>query len=218
MMEEAMQRSGINWPKLEGSDLAHILAYVRSSSGAGEREYLAPGSFQRGKTLFVQKKCNGCHPGAGPDFSRTARRRSAGALAAQMWNHSPAMMSIMRERNVKQEPVSAQELADILSYILALGNTDTGGNADRGATFFQAKGCTQCHEATEVSASKAPPVADLKGDATPVDIAAAMWNHGGAMLERMTEAGLSWPIFNDQEMVDLLAFLQATSAEESKGD
>jgi len=127
------------------------------------------------------------------------------------------MMSVMRDRKVKQEPVSAQELADILSYVLALGNTDSGGDAGRGATFFQTKGCAQCHEATEVNASKAPPVADLKGDATPVDIAAAMWNHSDTMLEKMTEAGLSWPMFNDREMVDLLAFLQATKTEESNG-
>jgi hypothetical protein len=46
-------------------------------------------------------------------------------------------------------------------------------------------------------------------------MATAMWNHGEAMLARMTEAGLSWPVFNDQEMVDLLAYLNAPASSPS---
>jgi cytochrome c2 len=212
IMEEAMKRSGINWPKLEGADLGHILAYVRSTAGVGEREYLRPGSQRRGHELFRNKRCHECHPGAGPDLSKTAPRQSVAALAAHMWNHSPAMMSLMRKRNMKPEPISAQELADILSYILGLGNTNGGGNPAQGERVFEAKGCTQCHAPDTESASGGRAVSLLRGDATPVDIAAAMWNHGGPMLERMIEAGISWPVFNDQEMVDLLAFLRTSDA------
>ena len=53
----------------------------------------------------------------------------------------------------------------------------------------------------------------LGADATPVNMATAMWNHGETMLARMTEAGVSWPVFNDDEMVDLLAYLQAVRSD-----
>jgi hypothetical protein len=49
-------------------------------------------------------------------------------------------------------------------------------------------------------------------------MATAMWNHGETMLARMTQAGLSWPVFNDQEMIDLLAFLNASEAPPSVAD
>ncbi len=55
-------------------------------------------------------------------------------------------------------------------------------------------------------------MSQLSGDASPVSMAAAMWNHGKTMLERMTEAGLSWPVFNDREMLDLLAYLKGIEA------
>ena len=53
---------------------------------------------------------------------------------------------------------------------------------------------------------------------TPVYMATAMWNHGETMLARMTEAGLSWPVFNDQEMVDLLAYLDAPASSPSEAE
>jgi len=133
---------------------------------------------------------------------------SIGALAARMWNHSPTMMSAMREKNLARQEMSAQELADILVYVLALGNMSQGADPTIGETLFTSKRCAECHEADEVSASGAPPRNALWRDAAPVDMAAAMWNHGGTMLQQMTEAGLSWPVFNDQEMEHLLAYLE----------
>jgi len=216
MMEEAMNRSGISWPKLEESDLVHILAYVRGSAGGGEREYLRPGSDAAGRALFEQKGCNACHPGTGPDLARTELPTSIGALAARMWNHSPTMVSAMREHKMVRQPMTAQELADILVYVLALGNADRAGDPVIGRSIFEQKRCAECHDADEVSATGAPPLTALWGDAAPVDMAAAMWNHGGTMLQQMTEAGLSWPVFNDEEMEHLLAFLEQSKQSDSR--
>ncbi len=208
VMEEAMQRSGMSWPKLEGSDLVHILAYVRGTTGSGEREYLRPGSGAAGRELFRQKGCSRCHPGSGPDLGESDLPQSIGALASRMWNHSPKMMSAMREQNLIRQSMTAQELADILAYVQALGHSSRVGDSTAGRALFAQKGCTQCHDAEEMHASGAPPLSELWGDAAPVDMAAAMWNHGRTMLEQMTEAGLSWPVFNDEEMEHLLAFLE----------
>lgn len=209
MMEEAMKRGGVDWPKLEGADLVHIIAYVRSTGTRGEKIYLRPGSVVRGEELFQQKSCQTCHPGVGPDLAGVELPASIGAVASGMWNHSPAMLRVMRERNVTKEPVTAQELADIVAYVMALAGTERAGKATVGKRIFAQKGCIQCHESEELSERGGPSVSRLGAYGTPVNMATAMWNHGEAMLARMTEAGLSWPVFNDDEMVDLLAYLRA---------
>lgn len=215
MMEQTMKRSGIQWPKLEGADLVHIVAYVRSYGFSGKKKYLLPGSSRRGKDLFTEKKCNQCHPGIGSDLTTANLPTSMSALASRMWNHSPAMRRVMRERDVKQEPITPQELADILSYVLTLNQQDRGGDAVLGRQVFMQKGCAQCHGGEEMSAAATPPLQELSQAARPANMAAAMWNHGESMLDRMTEAGLSWPVFDRNEMADLLAYLHAAQSDGS---
>jgi cytochrome c2 len=217
VMEAAMRRSGMQWPKLEGADLVHIVAYVRSAGITGAKTYLRPGSIDRGRRLFVQKKCNSCHPGEGPDLAEIDLPTSVGALASRMWNHSPEMTRIMYEKDVQRQPVSAQELADMLSYVLMLRNHDSGGDPNRGMRVFKQKGCAQCHESEEMAADVGPSLQQLGRSAATADMAAAMWNHGETMLERMTEAGLIWPMFDDDEMVDMLAYLKAAGKAEPTG-
>jgi len=218
MMEKAMRQSGIAWPKLQGDDIIHILAYVRSVGSSGEREYLRPGDQRLGRVLFQDKGCGECHPGTGPDLTRRELPKSVGALTARMWNHSPKMAAAMREHEVARQPLTAQELADILAYVLVLGHSTAQGDAGRGRVVFQQKGCVQCHDSDQMADSVGPPLTELQGNGGPADMAAAMWNHGGAMLERMTEAGVSWPVFHDSEMTDLLAFLNNVAHAEGQGE
>ncbi len=213
MMEEAMRRERMNWPKLEGADLVHIVAYVRSVGVTGEKTYLRPGSVVRGRELFLGKQCHSCHPGTGPNLAYADLPISVGALASRMWNHSPDMTRLMREQDVQRQPLNPQELADILSFVLALGNVDRDGDELRGRRVFSQKGCAQCHESTDIGADTGSSIERLGEDATPVNMATAMWNHGETMLARMTEAGVSWPVFNDDEMVDLLAYLKAVRSD-----
>ncbi len=218
VMEIAMMRSGMSWPKLEGSDLVHIVAYVRSAGTSGDKIYLHPGSTDRGRRLFLQKKCDACHPGTGPDLSTADLPVSVGALASRMWNHSPEMTRQMQQQEVDRQPITPQELVDILAYVLALGAQDRGGDYARGQRVFSRKGCGQCHDTEEIAEAAGPPIGQLRGHSSPVAMAAAMWNHGETMLQRMTEAGLAWPVFNEGEMVDLLAYLQGLETKGGRGE
>jgi cytochrome c2 len=215
VMEEAMNRSEMKWPELEGADLVHIVAYVRSAGVSKEKTYLRPGSIDRGRDLFVEKKCDGCHPGDGPDLGAVDLPISIGALASRMWNHSPAMTRIMREKDVERQPVNPQELADILTYVLMLRRQDGGGSPLRGRRVFVRKGCAECHDGEEGGVG--PSLRALRGSASPASMAAAMWNHGETMLQQMSEAGLGWPVFHDEEMDDLLAYLKASAKAEATG-
>jgi len=207
-MEEAMREMGMRWPELEGDDLVHIVAFLRSLGVSGEKTYLRPGSPDEGKRLFHEKRCDSCHPGSGPDLAEVRLPQSIGALAARMWNHAPTMTRIMIEQDVDRQEITAQELADILAYISTLGRQDRGGDAERGKSVFHAKGCANCHTAT-ASGGDGPSLEDLKRHASAVEMATSMWNHGESMLEMMTEAGISWPMFVDEEMPDLLAYLKS---------
>lgn len=42
----------------------------------------------------------------------------------------------------------------------------------------------------------------------PVTVVAAMWNHASGMAEKMREKSLTWPAFTEQEMGDVVAYLQ----------
>jgi cytochrome c2 len=215
VMELAMQRSGMNWPKLEGDDLVHIVAYVRSAGLSGDKTYLRPGAPLIGRRLFAEKQCDSCHPGSGPDLAEAALPTSIGALASRMWNHSPEMSRRMLEEEVARQQISPQELTDILAYVLALANTDRAGDPARGEQVFAKKRCTECHEVAELPEKASPSVQQLSVSASPVRMAAAMWNHGPTMLDKMTEAGMSWPVFEDDEIVDLLAYLKSVELSDS---
>lgn len=215
VMELAMKQSGMNWPKLEGDDLVHIVAYVRSAGLSGEKTYLRPGIPKDGRRLFAEKKCDGCHPGSGPDLAEAELPTSIGALASRMWNHSPEMTRRMLEEEVARQQISPQELTDILAYVLALSNADRAGDPAHGERVFENKSCTECHEAAELPEKGSPSVQQLSASASPVRMAAAMWNHGRTMLDKMTEAGMSWPVFVDDEIVDLLAYLRSIELSEN---
>ena len=182
---------------------------------SGEKNYLRPGSVDNGRRLFEAKQCNSCHPGSGPDLAAADLPTSIGGLASRMWNHSPAMGQVMRQQEVARQTISAQELTDILVYVLSLANRDPEGDPSKGQRVFVEKGCAQCHESDDVLPDDTPSLAQLSRYAAPVSMAAAMWNHGETMLDRMAEAGMAWPLLEDQDMVSLLAYLKSMEASDS---
>jgi hypothetical protein len=132
---------------------------------------------------------------------------SGGALASRIWNHSPDMARMLKEQQVGREPISAQELADIVAYLLMLNSQDGPGDAGLGKAIFTAKKCVSCHDNSGPGLAGGPPVTKLGEKGNAAKMAAAMWNHGEKMLEHMTQVGMSWPIFMHDEMNDLLAYL-----------
>jgi cytochrome c1 len=45
----------------------------------------------------------------------------------------------------------------------------------------------------------------------PVTVVAAMWNHASGMEEKMRQKSIRWPVFTEQEMGDLVAYLQSVA-------
>ena len=60
-MKKEMEKMSIPWPKLGGSDIVDIIAYIRSLKPSEEKVFLAPGDPAEGKRLFSQEGCIQCH-------------------------------------------------------------------------------------------------------------------------------------------------------------
>ncbi len=203
---------------LQGADLAHLVAYVRQAGRHQDRTYLRPASIANGQRLFADKKCSMCHPGTGPDLATADLPRALGVLAARMWKHSPEMSEVMRGEAGPGAPLSSQELADTLAYVLSLDGRERMADPLRGKREFERKTCSQCHAARPVEGMAAPTIGHLRGCAESVaGVAAAMWNHGAIMPKRVADASAAWPVFDDGEMVDLLAWLRTQGKAEPQG-
>jgi predicted CXXCH cytochrome family protein len=216
-MERAMREAGIAWPRLDDTDLMNIMAYLRSVGGHEAKIYLEPGSAETGARLFAERTCGACHHpgGLGPDLSTVAPPRSLAALASRMWNHSPEMTRMMQSQGLERSPLTAQEMADIIAYIVSLRYDQRGGDPKRGRIVFERKRCAQCHAEESTDESAAPAPVDLGAMADPVLLAPAMWNHGVAMMNRISEVGDVWPVFEPDEIVDLIAYLESIAPAEA---
>lgn len=203
------QQAGIRWPVFLEEEMVHLVAYIQENSIRGEMEYLASGDPLSGKKMFTEKKCVQCHAidgvggKVGPDLAREKDfPRTLTQMAAEMWNHAPEMIRRMKNRRIKWEDFSAQEMADLLAYVFYVRFYREKSDIDRGRTIFNEKQCSSCH----VAGGLGPDLVDREGKLTATKIAHVMWNHGPTMLRTMEELGMEWPIFEKDEMSYLIGF------------
>jgi cytochrome c2 len=190
---------------------------VAASVASFGAETNLPGSASRGLTILEERQCLTCHSisgegvGTAADLGRRSvtSEHSPAGLAALMWNHGPTMWEQMRQRSIEVAPLATSEADDLFAYFWSLRYFDPRGEAIRGKRLFEAKQCSTCHSLTpEVATTKAPSVADWAGLSDPERWAQQLWNHSRAMERAMAARGMDWPEFTEQEMVDLLTYLQ----------
>jgi mono/diheme cytochrome c family protein len=173
-----------------------------------------------GFEVYAKKGCGQCHGlrgGVGPDLAQIESGRSFFELGAAMWNHLPRMGARMRATRVERPTLTPRELSDLIAFLFTAQYYDELGAVAPGREVFQAKGCVQCHAVGGVGANVGPPLDSLKRANSPVLVAAAMWNHGPQMAETMKARGIPRPKFEDNEMVDLIAYI-VSAARDSGGD
>jgi mono/diheme cytochrome c family protein len=73
---------------------------------------------------------------------------------------------------------------------------------------FEQKGCASCHERLRRETG-APDLAAAKERYSTITIAASLFRHGPAMLDRMEKQNVRWPQFTAAEMEDVIAFLNS---------
>jgi mono/diheme cytochrome c family protein len=218
-MAAKMAEQKVERPRLEGNEVADIVAYIRDDahdSGSRDLLYAQAGSPQAGKTIFTAKGCSQCHAIAGrggavgPDLSVQRPRSNVAEMAAALWNHGPPMWAKMKERGMAVPKLSDAEMADLLAYLYFVQYMGQTGNATRGGELFQQKACAECHGAGSRGPKGAGDLAASEALRSPVHWAAAMWNHNADLLQNEPAEPPVRAHFDDDEMRDLVAFLQST--------
>jgi len=93
----------------------------------------------------------------------------------------------------------------LLLYSISL--LDQPGDARRGERLFVEKGCATCHSIGG-EGKIGPDLKQWKRYGSPILWAELMWNHALTMELKIRDFGLSWPQFERNEMVDLIAYIQ----------
>jgi cytochrome c2 len=212
-MQRLMAERGMSWPEFGGTDMADLIAYIRTLATSPKKLVLLRLSNpEAGKRLYEAKGCAACHPfrGAGarraPDLGASLLPRTLGQFAALMWNHAPAMWRSMQVQQVARPEFSSQEMADLISYLFTERYFEAAGDAGSGKRAFEEKGCAGCHSSSS-GKSNAPDLAGWRGATSSIRLAAALWNHGPLMHEAMQQRQIQWPRFRPGEIVDLMEYL-----------
>jgi cytochrome c2 len=212
-MQEVMNKMGVAWPEFSDSDLNNIVAFIRSQASGEGKDYLEPGSTARGQELFDTRGCASCHTlgtpgGIGPDLQRTELPDTLSGIASRMWNHAPKMLQKIRSQggNGNIQDLQAQEMVDIITYLLTRRYFLAEGDPKVGWKVFFSKQCVTCHGIDDWGGNVGPKLNPIRGNASPVLMAHVMWSSGPVMLTEMADRGIPWPQFEGSEMADLIAF------------
>lgn len=167
-----------------------------------------------GSRVFGRSRCGACHAvrgfggGEASDLGFGGEARSLHELAAALWNHLPDRLDAMAEREVRPPRISPREAGGLVAFLHSLRYLDPAGDADRGGRLFRTKGCRDCHQVAGVGGVVGPALDFLEIYGAPIQVAAAMWNHGPRMLEALESRDLRRPQFTGSELADLIAFLE----------
>lgn len=167
-----------------------------------------------GSRVFGTKGCSECHSirgvggEVGPDLGRVAGGRSFFDLGSALWNHLPTMAATMEARGIEPARLNARETGNLIAFLFTIDYFDPRSDPERGERLFSTKRCVVCHQVEGVGGVIGPNLDYLTQYSSPIFVAAALWNHGPSMVERMRSLGIERPTFTSQELVDLIAYLE----------
>jgi len=172
-----------------------------------------------GSRVFGAKGCSNCHSlngvggKVGPDLARIGQNRSFNDLAAAMWDHLPQMVAEAKKRGIAFPSLSASEAGDLIGFLFTQNYLNMSGSVDAGKKLFTEKNCILCHQVGGVGGVLGPSLDGVAQSFSPIDVAAAMWNHGPAIAETMAKRGVNRPALNGSELRDLIAYLKSVEPE-----
>jgi mono/diheme cytochrome c family protein len=199
LMKGELAARKLQWPALSSQELGDLLVYLQNlpQTRGAQLAFVLP-SEGGGEALFKEKGCAGCHKGALALEYRLGDSTLTD-VAAAMWNHNPEMQKPHPE-------ITLPEMRQLLGFVWARQFFYTKGDADRGHKTFEAKKCASCHN----DPSSGAPALGKPADAySAISMVAVLWKHGPAMLKRMQDRHIPWPQLSQNEMGNLIAYLNS---------
>lgn len=220
-METHMRQLSLEWPRFEGSEMNDLLAFIRQERAGPRREFdLLPADPKRGWSLFQKKGCINCHAIQG-EGGTTAPDLGTGRplaptltqVAAQMWDHSPAMWAQMKAKGIERPTFAGQEMADLIAFLYSVHYFQMAGSPLVGRELFTSHACSRCHGEEGQGGELGPRLRGTGKFLTPVTFAKALWAHGPRMYQRAQQLGVTWPDLKESDLGHLLAFLNSPPEE-----
>jgi mono/diheme cytochrome c family protein len=219
-MAEAMKAKGIVRPTFQGKEMVDLIAYIVAAAKAdvSETAQVVPGTPERGRKLFGEKRCIVCHSvggkggTVGPELGRRGHHVSLSQFAALMWNHGPGMWAKMNERGIQVPRLTGQEMADVVAYLYVSRYFDQPViSRIQGQQLVRTKGCLTCHSINGKGGKISADFATSKLVGSPASLIAGMWNHSRFMEAQVQKQQIPWPILTGQELADISAYLASIS-------
>jgi cytochrome c2 len=188
------------------------LAVGAAGAAAGAQTAADPA---RGQELFAAKQCVRCHrprPEAslGPSLETLRRPQGAYELAGRLWNHAPAMFTVLKLEGLDWPRIDAAEMASVMAYLQADPAQDRTPDPVKGQMILIAKGCLKCHTWKGEGARVGPELSERRGRFAPAATwAATMWAHTPRMALVAVERAIVYPRFTGEEMLHLIGFLRS---------
>lgn len=168
-----------------------------------------------GVTLFRSKGCASCHSVGNTNGAAELRQlpsdSSLPRLVTAMWNHAPRMWETMRARHVDYPELSYEEAGQLVAYLYLSSYADGAGDPERGRQLFSDKHCVRCHSVGGNGGQAAPDLARISMPDAPLAWTQVLWNHAASMQAGMERRGLSWPKFEENDLLDLFAYLRRSA-------
>jgi mono/diheme cytochrome c family protein len=213
-MDEKMKELRLMRPQFDGGELSDLLAFLYFLNYFDER-----GDARAGKSLFAEKHCIECHAvgkeggRTGPRLDTLPRGMPPLQIAQDLWNHGPVMVPAMRARKLEVPVFRGNEIVDLFAFLRTQGQRrstrafKSAGDPVKGKAIFTSKGCATCHSVYGRGGAIGPDLGrvELRGSVT--QLAGRMWNHWPAMSGAMQSMGMSTPVFRDEELADVFAYL-----------
>ncbi len=179
-----------------------------------------------GARVFDDKGCVRCHatngdaargPTGAPNLAHVSRPRTFFDLAAALWNHAPQMSARMRALGITRPRLDVKEAGDLAGYLYTLDYFERRGRPEIGRRIFAEKRCVQCHSIAGSGGAVGPRLDQMKTVASPIALAAIMWNHGPQMGAMMEALAVERPTFKAGELIDLIAYINQASPKPAHG-
>lgn len=213
-MADKMDELRLVRPRFEGSEMTDLLAFLYFLNYFDE-----PGDAERGRSLFNEKHCIECHAigreggHTGPRLDALPRGTPPLQIAQDLWNHGPVMVATMRNRNLEVPTFRGNEIIDLFAYLRSQGQRrsarvfKSAGDPARGKEIFASKGCARCHSVFNAGGSVGPDLGRVELQGSVTQLAGRMWNHWPAMSDAMQSMGMATPVFRNEELADVFAYL-----------